>query len=98
VDTIYVLHECAKWTRHRRDEVEAFAVRHLDGVRSHAKPDGGFSFHRDRAGHQYYGGVAVSQGLAESDVHGTHLLVWAVTLAAGLLGFRDKLGWQLPVT
>lgn len=98
VDILYVLHECSKWTEHRRGEIMEFAYKRLDAIRAHSRDDGAFSFYQDRAGTRYYGNVAVSRGLQESDIHGTHLLVWAATLAADLLGFRDELGWQLPVT
>lgn len=97
VDVLYVLHECSRWTDHRAAEVRAFAARRLLGLQQHVKPDGAFSFLPDRAGEYYYG-VRVSRGLAESDVHGTHLLVWAATLIGDLLGFREELGWKLPVT
>lgn len=97
LDVLFVLHECAGWTSHRRDEIVAFAERMLEHIQRHRKPDGAFSFYPEHANTTYYG-VAVSQGLAESDVHGTHLLVWAITLCASLLGFQTELGWRFPVT
>ena len=98
VDIIYVLHQCNYWTPHRRADIQAFAERRLKAIRNHVKPDGAFSFFPDRAGTHYYAGLRVSKGLPESDIHGTHLLVWASTLIADLLGFRDELGWKLPIT
>lgn len=97
VDVLFVLHECTRWTSHRRDEIAAFAERMLERIERHRKPDGAFSFYPDHANTTYYG-VPVSEGLAESDVHGTHLLVWAITLCASLLGFQAELGWRFPVT
>ena len=97
VDALYVLHACAKWTAHRRGEVKRFAGAMLQAIKAHHRQDGALSFFPDHANTHYYG-VPVSHGLAESDVQGTHLLVWAVTLCADLLGFRSELGWNLPVT
>lgn len=97
VDIIYVLHECHRWTSHRQGDVRRFAERKLDVINRHRRPDGAFSFFPDRTGTVYYG-VRVAKGLPESDIHGTHLLVWATTLIADLLGFREELGWRLPVT
>jgi len=97
VDIIYVLHQCSRWTSHRRGDIRAFAERKLDFIRNHVKSDGAFSFFPDRTGTDYYG-LRVARGLPESDIHGTHLLVWLTTLIADLLGFRKELGWNLPVT
>ena len=97
LDVLFVLHESALWTSYRNEEVRAFAGKMLDGLRRHVRPDGGLSFFPDRANTTYYG-ITVSQGLAESDVHGTHLLTWAIALCANLLGFKDDLGWRFPVT
>ena len=98
LDVVYVLHECRKWTSHREREVVRFAEQKLDIIRQHVKSDGGFSFYPDRAAVSYYGNVRVSNGLPESDLQGTHLYIWAITLISDLLGFRDELGWRLPVT
>jgi hypothetical protein len=77
--------------------VERFALRALQLIKRHRKEDGAFSFFPERANTTYYG-VPVSRGLAESDVQGTHLLVWAITLCAGILGFGSELRWRLPAT
>jgi hypothetical protein len=96
VDVLFVLHECAVYTTHRRDEIRLFAEKMLTRIQHHHKSDGAFSFFPDYANTSYYG-VPISQGLAESDVHGTHLLVWAITLCASLLDFQTELGWRFPV-
>jgi hypothetical protein len=97
VDIVYALCGCAKWTPHRRGEIDAYLRAKLDQIRGHLKPGGGFSFYPERSGTAYYG-AAVSEGRNVGDVHGTHLLTWAITMAADLLGFREQLGWRLPVT
>lgn len=96
-DALFVLHEAARFTSHRQREVHQFAGRMLAAISRHARADGGLSFYPERAQDSYYG-VRVSEGRPVSDVHGTHLLTWAVLLCANLLGFGDDLGWNLPVT
>jgi hypothetical protein len=97
LDPVYVLHACSRRTDHRAAEVQSAAGRTLAAISEHRRPDGGLSFFRDHANTSYYG-VPVSHGLDESDVHGTHLLIWAATLCADLLGFSSALSWRMPVT
>ncbi|MGF1506663.1 MAG: hypothetical protein GYB64_01130 [Chloroflexi bacterium] len=97
IDTLYVMHQASAYTDHRSDAIALHAEQFLESVKAHRKPDGAFSYYPDRANDRYYG-ADVSQGLVESDIHGTHLLVWAVTLSARVLGFADELGWRIPVT
>jgi hypothetical protein len=97
VDVLFVLYESSQWTSYRGNEIMMFAEHMLDRIRRHFKLDGAFSFYPDRTNTTYYG-VPVSKGFAESDVHGTHLLVWAITLCASLLGFQSELGWRFPIT
>ena len=97
VDILYVLHQSLKHSSHRKEEVQQFMQKRLDAIRAHTKPDGAFSFLPDKTGTHYYG-VRVAKGLPESDIHGTHLLLWATTLIAEILGFREQLGWQVPIT
>ena len=92
-----MLHECTRWTSYRLDDVRGFAESRLDSIRQHRKPEGGFSFLPGGTGKVYYG-ARVAEGLPESDVHGTHLLVWAATLISSILGFRSELDWRFPVT
>ncbi|MEM7033808.1 MAG: hypothetical protein AAF629_29965 [Chloroflexota bacterium] len=97
VDLIYILHECAKWTTHRQGETEAFAEKLLGSIEKHCKPDGGLSFYPTHANTMYYG-VPISTGLPESDVHGSHLLIWAATLCLNLLDLKPEFKWRLPIT
>lgn len=97
LDTLFVLHESSRWSDHRWEEISVFAETILAGIEKHRKADGGFSFFPDHSNPVYYG-IPVSEGRAVSDVHGTHLLVWATTLCANLMGFGPALGWRAPVT
>jgi len=93
VDAIYTLYECAKETDYKTSCIQDFMVHALGEIKKHKKPDGGFSYYRDRAQTSYYG-VPVSVGLCESDIHGTMLLSWATVMAARLIG-QNKPTWRL---
>ncbi len=97
VDILYALYQCSRWTEHRRHEIQDFAARRVGIIRAHFKPDGAFSFFPEHTGTHYYG-VRISDARAESDVHGTHLLIWGLTMAGELLGFNQNLGWRMPIT
>jgi hypothetical protein len=97
VDILYVLYYCSKWTSYRIDDLKSFAEKNLELIKRHYKSDGAFSFYPDKAGNYYYG-AKMSRGNPESDIHGTHLLVWALTMIGELLGFNKELGWKLPIT
>lgn len=83
VDAVYVLHQCHNG-REASSVVRDFCLSIFAEIRHHAKPDGGFSFYRNKAQDIYYG-VPVSRGLAESDIQGTCLLVWAIAMIWKLL-------------
>ncbi len=78
VDAAYVLHQCLAG-RPPEAQAREFCGKIFEEIRLHAHDDGGFSFHRGQAQKDYYG-VPVSKGLAESDIQGTCLLVWALAL------------------
>jgi len=97
VNILYVLYRCSRQTSYRINDIKAFAEKKLPVIKSHRKKDGAFSFFPDKAGTHYYG-ATVSRGSPESDIHGTHLLVWALTIIGELLGFNKELGWKMPIT
>ncbi len=93
VDAVYVLRQCRRRTDHRAAEVRTWALEVLDMLREHWVPGEGFSYFRGRAQTHYYG-APMTRGLAEADIHGTCLLVWAVSMALELLE-SDLLGWRV---
>jgi hypothetical protein len=96
-DVIYVLHQCARHTSHRKHEIEGYFQRRIKAIERFRRTDGAFSFFAGGAQTHYYG-VPVSRGLPVSDVHGTTLFVWTLVMIGDLLGYNSGLGWQLPVT
>lgn len=77
VDAIYVLHQCA--AGQASASVRDYCAEIVSMIKEHVHPDGGFSFHVRKAQTNYYG-VTISRGLDESDIQGTCLLVWALSM------------------
>lgn len=94
VDHVYVLYRCAAVTDHRRDEIAAQCVETLNQIQRHwIEEDGGFSYWLDRSQTHYYG-VKISEGKCTADIHGTVLLVWAISMILRTLG-EHRLNWNL---
>lgn len=98
VDLMYVLNVASKATDHRREEVRRVAFEALEPIREHIQPDGGLCYRMEGTQRHYYG-AKVSRGRQGiGDLHGTKLFTWCIALAADLLGWREELGWKLPIT
>lgn len=93
VDWIYVVHRCGMETKHRRREIQGQCLEIIDLIKTHQNQDQGFSYEPHKAQTSYYG-ATISQGLDEGDIHGTCLLVWALTMIADILEW-DIPGWQV---
>ncbi len=97
LDILHVVHYCAKYSDYRRDDIKQFAEQQMKDVLKFRKNDGAFSFFPNKSQTNYYG-QKVSRGLCESDIHGTHLFTWALTLIAELLEDFKEIPWKIPVT
>jgi len=98
VDLMYVFQIAMKSTDYRRAEVEKMAFEALDIIKQHIQPDGGLCYRLEGTQRGYYG-AKVSRGLSGiGDLHGTKLFTWSIALIADILGWREELGWKLPVT
>ncbi len=80
VDIVYVLNRCGKQTDYKKVEiidylnfVETMIMKH------YIKEDGGFSYFIGKS-QTYYYGVKISNGFPKADIHGTTLLIWALSL------------------
>lgn len=93
VDAIYVLHRCLQQTKYKGTKIQVYCRRVLDMIEQHHNLDGGFSYDIGRS-QMYYYGVPISQGLAESDIHGTCLLTWAVAMILEILD-DNQYGWRV---
>lgn len=79
VDAIYVLYRCCQQSSYRRRDVINFALELAKRIELHRRADGGFSYYEQKAQNVYYG-APISRGLHESDIHGSFLLVWALSM------------------
>jgi hypothetical protein len=95
-DILFVLHYCHQYTDYRRRDIEKFCWKRLEIIEQFRKPDGGFSFYRDRSQTAIYG-VPISKGLPESDIHGTTLFLWSLKMIANILGYAGEVPWNMPV-
>lgn len=98
LNIICVLFHCLQKTDYRREEAADYCMKRLKLYQGHWWPDsGGFSFFPGKANRIYYG-AKISEGLPEPDIHGTHLFLWGITLISDILGWRDELNLQFPIT
>ncbi len=94
VDAVYVLRRCGLSSEHRKSEVQAYCLKVLEMIRRHYVPEeGGFSYGIGRSQTSYYG-VPVSSGQATGDIHGTVLLLWALTMILEVLD-KNSPEWRV---
>ena len=93
VDAVYVLYRCLQQTEYRKVEIQTYCSQILDIIKQHHNSDGGFSYYIGRSQTTYYR-VPIAYGLAESDIHGTCLLTWAITMILEILD-NNIVNWQV---
>lgn len=80
VDYVYVLYRCSLQTEYKKREIVSYLENFYELIFKHYhSDDGGFSYGINQSQMLYYG-VTISQGLNESDIHGTVLLTWALSM------------------
>ena len=98
VDLMFILYHAQKRTDYRREEIRELAYDSLGIIKQHIHPDGALSYSLTGTQINYYG-MKVSKGYKNlGDLHGTKLFTWSIALAAEILGWREELGWRLPIT
>lgn len=94
VDVIYVLYKCHQITEYKSAEIEEYLQNLLPIIMKHYYPEhGGFSYFINKSQTHYYG-VKVTEGLDTPDIHGTTLLVWALSMIFETLG-NDYPSWSV---
>tara|TARA_B110001452_G_C15216124_1_gene421743 strand:- start:106 stop:1227 length:1122 start_codon:yes stop_codon:yes gene_type:complete len=89
VDIIYVLYRCNKETNYKRLQVEEYLENQLDFIEKHYfYGTGGFSYFINKSQNTYYG-LDITKGLRAPDLHGTTLLLWALSMIYEIV-FPDK--------
>ncbi len=85
VDLVYVLYMCSKITDYKEEEIKLYLEKVLNKIEKHYFfNSGGFSYYVGRSQTLYYG-VKISQGKKTPDLHGTVLLVWAISMISELI-------------
>tara|TARA_B100001996_G_scaffold140942_2_gene107175 strand:+ start:6766 stop:7884 length:1119 start_codon:yes stop_codon:yes gene_type:complete len=85
VDLVYVLYMCSKITSYRNEEVIEYLKKVLEKIEKHYFIDeGGFSYFTNMSQTTYYG-VKTSKGENTPDIHGTVLLIWAISMISELV-------------
>ena len=80
VDIVYVLYMCSKDTSYRKKDIDTYFLDILEKIFLNFKPqDGGFSYFTKKSQTHYYG-VKITEGLDTADIHGTTLLLWALSM------------------
>ena len=85
VDIVYVIYMCSRSSDYKNDEIKNYFENILYKIEEHYFPDlGGFSYFVNRSQTHYYG-VNIAKGFNEPDIHGTLLLVWAISIISQVL-------------
>jgi hypothetical protein len=92
VDVVYPLYRCGLQVEYRRREVREYCNQLLEMIQRHYNEDGGFSYFIERSQTNYYN-IDVAKGLAESDLHGSLLLTWALSMLVEIMDINTH-GWK----
>ncbi len=80
VDLVYVLYRCSKETDYKKNEISKYFDEMERIIFSHYKNDaGGFSYYLNKSQINYYG-LEITKGDNVADLHGTILLLWAISM------------------
>lgn len=79
---------------YRQKEIENFALNRLEKYKEHYKKEqGGFSFFLNSANTRYYG-AKITKGYNESDIHGTVLFMWGISIIIQILGVENEFDFR----
>ena len=93
VDIVYVLYRCSLQTTYKRDDVINYLKDLISLIKHHSFEDGGFSYFINKSQTHYYG-LKISNGPNLPDLHGTTLLVWALSMIFNTIN-PDESNWNV---
>ena len=93
VDIVYVLYRCSLQTTYKRDDVINYLKDLISLIKHHSFEDGGFSYFINKSQTHYYG-LRISNGPNLPDLHGTTLLVWALSMIFNTIN-PDESNWNV---
>ncbi len=80
VDIVYVLYKCLNESNYKEKEVIAYFINIIELIEKHYfYGKGGFSYFINKS-QRYYYGLNISTGQDTPDIHGTTLLLWAISM------------------
>ncbi len=93
VDFVYVLYMCSNQTDYRKKEINELMLSYLTKIKElYFEAEGGFSYFKNKSQTHYYG-VPITDGRNQPDIHGTMLLIWAVSMI--LKNNEIDLNWKV---
>ena len=88
VDLVYVLYRACSQSNYKKSEV----INYLNSLKKIIKANYhnglGFSYYKDKSQVEYYG-MHITKGLNYPDIHGTTLLLWALTMIYSIQGSSE---------
>lgn len=91
VDIVYILFMCTKETKYKRNEIVLYFNELLNMIEKHYfKNVGGFSYYLNKSQKFYYG-LIITRGKNTPDLHGTTLLLWALSMIYEVLEPENNL-------
>ena len=94
VDLVYVLYMCSKKTNYKEKEIAEYLKIILLKIKQHYfYGKGGFSYFINKSQTSYYG-VKISEGKKTPDIHGTILLVWAISMISQIVDLPTS-NWKV---
>ena len=93
VDFVYVLYMCSNQTEYKKKEINNLMLNYLSKIKDlYFESKGGFSYFKDSSQTHYYG-VPIIDGRNQPDIHGTMLLIWAISMI--LKNNEIDLNWKI---
>ncbi len=92
VDAVYPLFRCSSQVHYRRKDIKKYCSQLMEMIQKHYNADGGFSYFIGKSQTNYYN-IDISVGLLESDLHGSLLLTWALSMLVEIMEINEY-GWK----
>ena len=94
VDIVYVLYRCLNESNYREKEVMSYFNKTIELIEKHYfYGEGGFSYFIHKSQKNYYG-LSISTGQDTPDIHGTTLLLWAISMVLNTIEKKSS-NWNV---
>tara|TARA_B100001057_G_scaffold500029_1_gene613086 strand:- start:33480 stop:34577 length:1098 start_codon:yes stop_codon:yes gene_type:complete len=94
VDLVYVLYMASKKTDYKKNEIVLLFEDITNLIFHHfINEQGAFSYFLNKSQTHYYG-IKITNGLNEADLHGTLLLIWALSMILNI-SENENLSWNI---